>query len=284
MMLISLHGIKHLIYLSQKWIYWFVLLTLLSACQPDATPIAAVLPITPTPAIEETLPPPIRYAIGNMAQGNIATQDLIAENALIIPLADTSDTSGLGADYDILAEYGLHEGWQQSPVLPTVSLIINPKLAPLDKDTVANIIRNSLDSGKIALETGIIGTIPLSSLALDSAPLRAELANMGYPDGFDLHIGNAFIPHAEAITSQFLSVNIDSLITQYSNEDILTAINRNRLHLALVKWHNVAEKSAWTALVGENNFIDLYQLPISYLAMPDLKITFSEDGFPIASY
>jgi hypothetical protein len=94
----------------------------------------------------------------------------------------------------------------------------------------------------------------------------------------------AFVPQADVISEQLLSVNFDSQTARYTQEDIITAINRNRLHLAIVKWHTVAEKAQWTALVGENNVIDLYQLPISYLAMSDLKISFSDDGFPIASY
>ena len=259
-------------------------LLLISACQPEATPVANVAPPTPTEDIAETLPPPIRYVLGIHAQNIVSLSNEISQNALIIPASGLTEDSLLGTDYDVIADYGSVEGWQQSPVIPTISLIINPNLAPLNDDSIANIIRSSVDGVRIINQTNISGTIPLAVSTIRISSLKTEFANMGHPDGFELRIGIAEIPNAQAILQELSALNIDTEVINGTLTDIATELTSNRLQLALIKWHSVSEKAIWTSAVGENNVIDLYQLPISYLASPDLKITFSDDGFPIASY
>jgi len=258
---------------------WFI-----SACQPEATPVANVAPPTPTEDIVETLPPPIRYVLGANTQGMESLRNEISQVALIIPVAGLTEESLLGTDYDIIVDYGAVEGWQQSPVVPTISLIINPNLAPLNDDTIANIVRNGVDGVRIVNQTNISGTLPLAVSTIRISSLKTEFANMGHPDGFELRIGVAEVPHAEAILQELSALNIDSNVINGTLADIATELTSNRLHLALVKWHSVSEKAIWTTAVGENNVLDLYQLPISYLASPNLNITYSDSGFPIASY
>lgn len=259
-------------------------LLFISACQPEATPVANVAPPTPTQGITETLPPPIRYVLGIHAQNIDSLRDEVAQSALIIPASGLTEDSLLGTDYDVIVDYGSVEGWQQSPVVPTISLIINPNLDPLNDDTIANIIRSGVDGVRIVNKTNISGTLPLAVSTIRISSLKTEFANMGYPDGFELRIGVAEVPNAQAILQELGALNIDTDVITGTLTDITTELTNNRLQLALIKWHSVSEKAIWTSAVGENNVIDLYQLPISYLASPDLKITYTDSGFPIASY
>jgi hypothetical protein len=268
----------------QLWVICILTLVFISACQPEATPVANVMPPTATTDIIETLAPPIHYVLGANIQNMDSIRDEIAQSALLIPASGLTEESLLGTDYDIIADYGLIDGWQQSPVVPTVSLIINPNLAPLNDEPIANIIRNGVDGVRIVNRTNISGTLPLAISTIRLTSLKTEFANMGYPDGFELQIGVAEIPHHDAIVNELNGLNLELQITQRTLENIATQLTNNRLHFALIKWNNVSEKAIWTSAVGEMNVIDLYQLPISYLASPELTITFTDNGFPIASY
>lgn len=256
----------------------------LAACQPDATPVANVAPPTPTEDIAATLPPPIRYVLGASAQNLSSISAEIAQSALMIPASGLTEESQLGIDYDVIADYGVIDGWELSPVIPTVSLIINPNLAPLNDDNIANIIRSGIDGVRIVIQTNISGTRPLAASTIRLTSLKTEFANLGFPDGFTLRVGLVDIPNSQAIIDEFDQLNIDTEIINGSLEDIARQLANNRIHLAVVKWHSVSEKSSWTAAVSDINVIDLYQLAISYLASPDLTITFSDNGFPSASH
>ncbi len=259
-------------------------LTIFSACQPEATPVANLAPPTATPDIVETIAPPVHYVLGTHIQNMDSIRDEITESALLIPASGLTEESLLGTDYDIIADYGTVEGWEQSPVIPTVSLIINPNLAPLNDDTIANVIRSGIDGVRIVNQTNISGTLPLAISTIRLTSLKTEFANMGYPDGFELQMSIAEIPNSDAIVNELRDLNIDLQLTQDTIEDTVIQLTNNRLHLAVIKWHDVSEKALWTSAVGEMNVIDLYQLPISYLASPELTITFADNGFPIASY
>lgn len=259
-------------------------LIVFSACQPEATPVANLAPPTATPDIVETIAPPVHYVLGTHIQNMDSIRDEIAESALLIPASGLTEESLLGTDYDIIADYGIVEGWEQSPVIPTVSLIINPNLAPLNDDTIANVIRSGIDGVRIVNQTNISGTLPLAISTIRLTSLKTEFANMGYPDGFELQMSIAEIPNSDAIVNELHDLNIDLQLTQDTIENTVIQLTNNRLHLAVIKWHDVSEKALWTSAVGEMNVIDLYQLPISYLASPTLTITFTDNGFPIASY
>jgi len=268
----------------QLWLLSLVSLIVFSACQPEATPVANLEPPTATPDIVETIAPPVHYVLGTHIQNLDSIRDEIAESALLIPASGLTEESLLGADYDIIADYGIVDGWQQSPVIPTVSLIINPNLAPLNDDTIANVIRSGIDGVRIINQTNISGTLPLAISTIRLSSLKTEFANMGFPDGFELQMSLAEIPKSDAIINELHDLNIDLQLTQDTIENTVIQLTNNRLHLAVIKWHDVSEKALWTSAVGEANVIDLYQLPISYLASPELTITFGDNGFPIASY
>ena len=107
---------------------------------------------------------------------------------------------------------------------------------------------------------------------------------MGYPDGFEVIIGIAEIPNQTAIIKELQALNFDLIVQSVSLENIAEYLLDNRIHFAIIKWYSVSEKALRTSAVGENNIIDLYQIPISYLASENLKITYADNGFPIASY
>jgi hypothetical protein len=266
------------------WFMGILILIVFSACQPEATPIANLAPPTATLEIVETIAPPVHYVLGANIQNIDSIRDEISQSALLIPASVLTEESLLGTDYDIIADYGIVDGWQQSPVIPTVSLIINPNLSPLNDDTIANVIRSGIDGVRIVDQTNISGTRPLAISTIQLTSLKTEFANMGYPDGFELQISIADIPNNDAIISELRGLNIDLQVKYDTLENTVTQLTQNRLHLALIKWHDVSEKALWTSAVSEMNVIDLYQLPISYLASPTLTITFADNGFPIASY
>ncbi len=266
------------------YLIYIIGLMLFSACQPGATPVANVLPPTETPNTTETLAPPVRYVLGVNAQGMHSVETLLAESGLLIPAAGLTPESQLGTDYDVIADYGQFEGWIQSPVIPTVSLVINPNLAPLSNDTIIDMIRNSVDGVRIVNQTNISGSIPMAISTIQLSSLKTEFANMGYPDGFLLQLYITEIPQNDAIVTELNKLSIELNITEADLETVAQQLVDNRVHLALVKWHTVSEKALWTSAVGENNVIDLYQLPISYLASPNLTITYADNGFPLASY
>lgn len=264
--------------------FWLIVIVAVVSCQPEATPVANVALPTPTEDIIATQPPLIRYVLGEHVQNNAQLREQISENGTIIPFSSLTEESVPGSDYDVIISYGSIDGWTQSPVLPTVSLVINPRFAPLDDDVIANLIRNSIDTTAIVNNMAINGTIPLASSAIPADSLRTELANMGYPDGFHLQMATDSIPQIFAVESQLSAINIETNPTIRSSAEIFSGIENSRLHLAIILWYTVSDKSRWTTLVGENNVIDLYQLPISYLATPDLSISIADNGFPIASH
>lgn len=268
----------------QFYIVCLIGLMLINACQPDATPVPNLAPPTDTPDTSETLAAPVRYVLGTNAQNMNSINALLSESGLVIPASGLNEESQLGVDYDIFADYGFIDGWSQSPVIPTISLVINPNITPLTDDNIANIIRNGVDGVRIINSTNISGTIPLAVSSIQLSSLKTEFANMGYPDGFELQLHIAEIPNSGAIVAELNNLNIDLNSTSTNLETIAQQLVENRLHLALIKWHTVSEKAVWTSAVGENNVIDLYQLPISYLANPSLTITFADNGFPLASY
>jgi|GEM_PF-966180 len=267
--------------------FWFICLIgllIVAGCQPEATPVANVVPPTNTPDTTETLTPPIRYVLGPNSQNMTSIETILATDGLLIPSNSLTQESQLGVDYDVIADYGQISGWQQSPVVPTVSLVINPNLSPLNDDTITNIISNGVDGVRIINQTNISGTIPLAISTIQLSSLKTEFANMGYPDGFQLQMSIAEIPNNQSVITELNNLNIDLNITEATLETIASQLVSNRVHLAVIKWHTVSEKAVWTSAVGENNVIDLYQMPISYLATPNLTITYADNGFPLASY
>jgi hypothetical protein len=260
--------------ITMKRFFLMLLVSLiLAACEAQSTPIAAVN--TPTAIAEPilTMPPQIRYGLYTNVIGFVPNIDILREVALVESMTAESAIS----DYDVVVAYGIYEGWQQSPISQQVSLIINPNLAPLDDEDIRNIVRQAIDSQAISEILNISGLLPRTTQTVSSTETKIALANVGYPDGFVLTMAVEAIPSLEVIAAQFTQRNIDLRII----ENEANTLSNNRAHLMLALWTQESQNIAWVEQVGEANVLDLFTLPISYIASDTLNITFTENGFPL---
>jgi hypothetical protein len=137
------------------------------------------------------------------------------------------------------------------------------------------IVRRAIRTDGIVSALGIEGSeaFPLSS---EIAPtLRTSLANAGLPDGFDLSMAALYAPGAEIIAGQLAEIGIQ---TRVSRIDVPQSGDLTSYHLIL--FGNGAQ--GITTGVAGAEIIDLFTIPISYRAVPELTIEFNSDGFPLA--
>jgi hypothetical protein len=254
-----------------------VFLCLLAACKPEATPFPVDLP-TRTPAGTSAPPagapaPPgtIRYGIigdERTAGADLAALRTSGQVEFISPPLNPAD---LGTRFDVMAGYGDLPGGSRSPVMTHAALLIRP-LPPLDNPKVADILRRAIDPSAISAALNLPGATAVPGQSVSA--LRGELANEGWPDGFDLALADTGIPGAAALAGQLSVLGIT--LHPQPTTDALTA----GIPLALVGWHTPEEQAA---LAKTGSLVDLYQLPISYLAADGLKITFTPGGWPLAA-
>lgn len=266
-----------------KALILLLLTIILAACEPEATPIPAFIAPTATLPIEPTAPPPLRYAFGANTAGKIADLDLIESSGLMIQLETDGDGSGLGIEYDLVAAYGLWPGWVPSPVMPHVSLIVNTKLAPLDDPLLANLARLAVNPVTILAAQSLPGAAADPVEAAPQEKLRAELANLGFPDGFALNIAAMPIPGAEAVIDQLAAANFEGKTAFLEADTLQTVVEANQVHLAVIHWTTQEDRAGWVEQMGGENVIDLYTTPISYLALPELTVNITRGGWPLAS-
>ena len=270
-----------------KKIVWLLLLiVLLAACEPEPTPFPVDVPVTPTPTPEPTPILPVRYALAPNTQGLIADYDSIQASAEIEQLFDGVAPNELGTRFDIVATYGEFSGWSQSEANPHAMLIINPEAEPLDAQ-FAYLISLGFDPAVIVDAMDVPGVIaadvPENDSEIAPSQIRSDMANLGRPDGFRLGMGTAHIPGAQQVADHLKTINVEARLTQGSNEQLRDDLTAGRIHLALVSWTNEQERAAWRDLFGVEYALDLYMVPISYLATPELSVTFTDGGWPIAS-
>lgn len=252
-----------------KRLLLFLLGLILVGCEAQATPIAAVT--TPTITPQPTTPPlpELRYGVG----GNIAPYVGDLDAVISYEIVDSAIE-----DYDIVVAYGVYDGWQQAPQSHRVSLVINPNLAPLDNLQIRELIPQIIDRQAIVDSLGIPNAQSSTAQTTGSASLiRTTLANAGYPDGFQLTMATESIPALDILVSQFSRLALDLRLIDL-NETVLSA---NQAHLILFLWAQESERAEWANQVGEENVIDLWTMPISYIVSEGLAIEFNENGLPI---
>ena len=235
-----------------QWL--IVLLLLLAACEPEPTPlpveIAPAATAAPTPDART-----IRYGIAANAADYL---DLAPIRAMmqIETLTAPPDPAMLVEQYDILVALAEFAVGQRSPVSISVGLAINTAIPPLNDPAVADIVARSVAGG--------------------GESLRIELANAGYPDGFDLSAGALVPPTLDGLRSAGIGVQVSDL----PPDQVAALFEAGRLHLAFVRWSDEAGRAAWAA---RGTVIDLYALPVVYLAAPNIEVTgFTPDGVPLA--
>jgi hypothetical protein len=251
----------------------------LAACEPEATP----LPIDIVPTSASTAVPgaaqaqPIRYAIEATTQMLIPPDDYtaIAANAevqtVVAPLLETD----LGAHYDIVLALGDLANSSHAPEPMTIALFMNTALSPLDDSSLADVIHRRIDTEALVASLGFPGAAALPHTSEPVQALRTSLANLGLPDGFALRLGVLGAPAAEALAAQLATINVDVSI------NAITADNTEGLE----RFHLVLFSRALGGLVPEaapENVIELYTIPISYRAVPELTVEFTAGGFPLA--
>ncbi|MEO1288523.1 MAG: hypothetical protein AAFV93_12205 [Chloroflexota bacterium] len=251
--------------------FWSFLLLcmLLVGCEAQATPIANIA--TPT-ATSAPSPIPVDVVLFGIAS-NIAPYvgDLPIDFEIV-------DGNSALSDYDLVVSYGALDGWQQSPQAHRVSLAINPNLSPLNDLTIRDLIPSVLDSQAIVSNLNINGAQQTTArtTVLSSAEIRTTLANSGYPDGFQMIMAIEQVPAIDTLVVQFSALSLDMRLVPLRDG----IIAENQAHLALFLWADDSERDAWVALVGEENIVDLWTMPISYITSGDVAIEFSETGIP----
>ena len=253
------------------------------ACQPPATPIAVGVQPTDTEAVVSTVPPPIRYAFHPNTEGFVTDLTEIEQSGIVVTLSDDS-LAELGTDYDVIMTYGEQAGWTTSPHPQHIALLINPNLAPFDDPEILNLFKSSLNPTAIIETLDITGILPADSSTTDSATVKSTLANLGYPDGFALSLGESQILGSEALAEQLTRFNFHLTSTELTEDELIIAFDNQRLHLGLIIYTTPEARASWSSLVGEDNIIDLYTIPISYNAQPELQIDFTAHGWVIARY
>jgi hypothetical protein len=103
-------------------------LFLLAACQPEPTPFPVDVPspYAATSVPTTTGSPSVRYALAANTEGFAADLELIEAVAQVEQLTHAPRLEDLGNRFDILAAYADLPGGTRSPVVPHVSLVVNP--------------------------------------------------------------------------------------------------------------------------------------------------------------
>lgn len=256
----------------------FIVLTLLlvTACEPEATPFPVDIPATSPPTVTPGAVTPIRYALDANAAGSVKDLDLLQASAQVTQLEAPIDPAEPGTLFDLVAGYGIFPDATTSSTQVHYGLIIYP-VAPLDDPVLADIVRRSTDPAAISARVNIPGIQLLSENRASVATLRAELANAGWPDGFDLWLAYDNLLGANALQAYWQSLGIHIKPTLSVNDGILTP-------LVLVTWNSPEARQKWLSQLEEPAvLIDLFSIPISYRVIPGLQITYSPQGWPIPS-
>ncbi len=227
------------------------LLLLVCACEPDATPLPVNLDLQATATSATTpsaeAPAELRYAVTADTLPYISPDDqqLITAHAQIVTLDAPPNPADLGVQYEIVVTLSDLADSATAPSPLTVVMVIDTSLPPLDDPALAEIVRDA------------------AAASADSPTLRRDLANAGYPDGFDLTLASRYAPGAEALAQRLSALNLQTRITTNPDE---------AAHLILTTAPTESEAPA---------AIPLLTIPIRYRAVEGLTITFTPSGYPI---
>jgi hypothetical protein len=244
------------------------LLLILCACEQEPTPLPSVLPtnVPPTPTVDAAATSvPLRYAVAPGVPFFLTDADrsLISASAEIISLDAPPTDSDLGTLYDVIVSFNELSGGIVVPAPLQVNLLIDTTRPPLNDAALAALIPQIVDSDMAKMDRGLVFSTPAPSPTRVIPAILEALANVGYPDGFDLTLSSPFAYETEVLT-KWLAV--------YGIEVRLVAAGEPA-------HHNVTNLPT----PPSPNVITLYAFPISYRAVAGLNITFTPSGFPIAS-
>lgn len=226
----------------------------LVACEPEATPLPVNLPTravtTNTPAAPQTP----RYAVAQDVLPYLTDEDrrLISASAEIVPYEETGD-------YALVISLTPLPDGAQAPDPLHLSLIVNTALPPLGAPQIEQIIRMAVDPQQMAQALGIPHEQAGAAPTLTQQAIRSDLANAGYPDGFDLTLAAEIPLIAGNLAAQLAAVGIQARIIPAGEP----------AHLTL------------TSGTLSPQAIPLLNLPIYFRAQEGLTVTFAPSGFPL---
>jgi hypothetical protein len=253
-------------------IVWLIL-AILSACQPEATPFPVDIPTpatgTPTPGALAI----IRYALAPNTLDSIADRELLEESAQVTQLSEAVNLDSLGTQYDLIAAYGTYPDATPSPSVVTLSLAINTALSPLDNPALNDFLQRSIDPAALVIDISGVQSIPREPVSLTT--LRSELANAGWPDGLDLSLAYENVIAVNALQTYWQALNIH--INSFPLQDL-----SGPTHLTVFAWTTPEQRTNWAAQYGDT-VVDLLTVPISYWAVPGLPISYTPQGWPIVT-
>lgn len=258
---------------------------LLTACEPKATPFPAEMP-TEEPTTPAQIAQPgdpvqigatIRYGLAFLGLPVPDIEQIQAASEVTL-ITDTPNPNDIGTTFDLLAAYGDLPGGTRSPVSTHVSLVLNRQRPPLDAPEIAGIIRRSLNPTQWTANLAIAGVQPEALEIASTAILRTELANSGWPDGFDVVLTAFNSPITSLVAGQLNTLGIGAQPIP------LTDAAWTNAQMALVMWATPEDRAVWVERAGDEALvIDLLTIPISYWAVNGLNITFTPGGWPLAT-
>lgn len=265
-------------------ILWVVLVIALIGCEPTATPFPADVAIVPTSTHDPSAPTSLRYALATNTKDLVIDLAMIQSSSQLEYLTELIAPGDMGSRYELVAAYGDLPGGTRSPITQQVSLVINAQAAIFTDVVVVEVIPRAIDTQALTAALNLDGAVaaPDNLPPAPSQTLRVELANSGWPDGIDLSMGYD-APGAETVVQQFQTSGIYARAVLLKADAVMTALIEKRIELALVVWTSAEERAQWTGQMGEANVIDLFSVPISYLAIPELQISFTAHGWPLAT-
>lgn len=268
--------------ISRFWLFGLICLIVVG-CEAEPTPVAmVVVPTNTSDAVTEAAPDvtatvvPLNIGIVeptlNFGKGLAALQAL----GTLSPVDETTDT----AAFDILASYGLIDGWEQSPISHHVMLLLNTDLEPLNDPEILAIVQQSIDT------RALVNNLPLSGLRPNTAittasPVeqRTQLANIGFPDGLFLTLAAASSFGQDIFIAQLNQNAIELALLPADVEAIESFLDNNTAHLVFFVATD-AERDSLMSTYGAA-LLDLFAVPISYVSRLETPITFTDAGWPI---
>ena len=134
---------------------------------------------------------------------------------------------------------------------------MNTALPPLNDPKIEQIVRMAVDPQQLAQALGIPADQARAAPALTREALRSDMANAGYPDGFDLTLAAETPPIAENLVQQLAALGIQVRVVPAGEV----------AHLTL------------TSGAIPPQAIPLLTLPVYYRAGEGLNVTFAPSGF-----
>lgn len=275
----SLLKVKRLDLMMRKlWLILTLISIFVSACSDQAqpTPFPAEIAGTATPLPTATPRPPLRFGFDQNTVGYINEIDQLRAVGMIEHLNLPTTQASLGDIYDIVAGYGLADGWMTSPTQIRVGILIDPSIHQAD---VTEMILSALDGETIHQQYPYI--IPALNVSTRAKEIRTYFANNGFPDGIVGMMGVIPAPATDGVIFALETINIRVRPITLEPSAIAQAFQDRQIMMAVVTWTNDDEMAVWQSLFGAEYLQELYRLPIRYLAREDLNLTFTASGWPI---